>query len=152
VLAGEGAERRKLESLIHRENLAAKVTLPGWTDRVAEFLSNADLFVLPSFQEDFPLAVLDAMASGMPIIASAIDGPGDFLVDTETALLVPPNEPAALARALRRLVEDGTLRETLGRKARAAAERNYSFNAVSRRLGSAMRNVLEGRPISSGAA
>jgi glycosyltransferase involved in cell wall biosynthesis len=152
VIAGEGPERRKLEGAIRDESVAAKVTLPGWTNDVADFLSGADLFVLPSFQEDFPLAVLDAMASGMPIVSSAIDGPKDFLVDTQTALLVPPDDPAALANALRRLIEDGALRERLGRNARAAAEQNYSFEAVARQLGSAMRNVLDGRPISSGAA
>ncbi|MGH6879130.1 MAG: glycosyltransferase family 4 protein [Rhizomicrobium sp.] len=150
VIAGEGAERSNLEDQLRREHLETRISLPGWTDRVADFLAEADLFVLPSFQEDFPLAALDAMASGMPIVASAIDGPKDFLVDGETALLVPPNEPDALAGALTRLIGDAALRERLGRKAREAAVQNYSFEAVARHLSSAMRNVLDGRPISSG--
>lgn len=151
TIAGEGRERTDLEARIARAGLQARVTLPGWTDGVAEFLSPLDIFVLPSFQEDFPLALLDAMASGMPIVASAIDGPKDFLADGETALLVPPNDSCALTNALERLVRDDALRESLGRAARAAAEGKYSFDAIGRRLAAALENVIAGRPISEGA-
>jgi glycosyltransferase involved in cell wall biosynthesis len=148
TIAGEGPERSDLEARIARGCLQARIVLPGWTDRVAEFLSPADIFVLPSFQEDFPLAVLDAMASGMPIVASAIDGPKDFLVDGKTALLVPPNDSRALANALMRLIENDVLRASLGRAARAEAERQYSFDAIGRRLRAVLENVLAGRAIS----
>jgi glycosyltransferase involved in cell wall biosynthesis len=148
TIAGEGPERSDLESRIAHAGLQARITLPGWTDRVAEFLSPADIFVLPSFQEDFPLAVLDAMASGMPIVASAIDGPKDFLVDGRTALLAPPNDSHALANALARLINDDSLRESLGRAARAEAKQRYSFSAIGQRLAAALENVLAGRAIS----
>lgn len=150
TIAGDGPERAGLKSVIDRDTLSKSVTLPGWTDDVAMFLSGADIFALPSFQEDFPLAVLDAMASGMPIVASAIDGPKDFLIHGTTALLVPPNDTAALADALQRLIEDASLRESLGRNARRHAERSYSFEAIGAKLVSALQNVLEHRPISSG--
>lgn len=148
TIAGEGPERRDLETRIAQADLQGRIILPGWTDRVAEFLSPSDIFVLPSFQEDFPLAVLDAMASGTPIVASAIDGPKDFLVDGKTALLVPPNDSHALANALARLVNDDSLRGSLGRAARAEAEEKYSFDAIGRRLATALENVLAGRAIS----
>jgi glycosyltransferase involved in cell wall biosynthesis len=148
TIAGEGPERGQLEARIARAGLQMRITLPGWTDRVSEFLSPADIFVLPSFQEDFPLAVLDAMANGMPIVASAIDGPKDFLVDSRTALLVPPNDSHALADALAHLIDDDSLRESLGRAARAEAEQRYSFPAIGRRLAAALENVLAGRAIS----
>jgi glycosyltransferase involved in cell wall biosynthesis len=147
-IAGEGPEREKLEAQIERENLRDKLALPGWTDSVADFLGQGDIFVLPSFQEDFPLAVLDAMANGMPIVASAIDGPKDFLVEGETALLVPSGDPAALAQAIKRVIADDALREILGRAARAEAVARYSFDAVGRQLGQVLRNVLAGQPIS----
>jgi glycosyltransferase involved in cell wall biosynthesis len=149
-IAGDGPERQALQKQITGEKLEDRIALAGWTDSVADFLAPGDIFVLPSFQEDFPLAVLDAMASGMPIVASAIDGPKDFLVEGETALLVPPGEPSALAHAIERLIVDNTLRETLGRAARAEAVAKYGFDAVGRQLGGALRNVLAGRPISSG--
>jgi glycosyltransferase involved in cell wall biosynthesis len=152
AIAGDGPERGNLQSQIDRGSLASRIFLPGWRDNVADFLAGGDIFVLPSFQEDLPLAVLDAMASGMPIVASDIDGPNELLVDGETALLVPSHDPAALAGALARLAQDEVLREKLGRGARAAAERNYSFGAIGGRLALALKNVMEGRPISSGAA
>ena len=148
TIAGEGPERADLESRVARAGLQEWISLPGWTDAVAQFLSSGDIFVLPSFQEDFPLAVLDAMASGMPIVASAIDGPKDFLIDGKTALLVPPNDSRAMANALTRLIKDDVLRESLGRAARVEAEHRYSFEAIGRRLAAALENVLAGRPIS----
>lgn len=150
TIAGEGPERQTLEAKIARESLAMRITLPGWRDEVPTYLVTGDIFVLPSFQEDFPLAVLDAMASGLPIVASAIDGPKDFLVHGKTALLVPPNDPSALADALESMIKDPSLRERLGREARRTAEENYSFEAIGARLASALRNVLAGRAISSG--
>ncbi|HEX3430573.1 MAG TPA: glycosyltransferase [Rhizomicrobium sp.] len=151
TIAGEGPERGDLEARIARAGLNSRVALPGWTDRVADFLSPADVFVLPSFQEDFPLAVLDAMASGMPIVASAIDGPRDFLVDGRTALLVPPNDSPALANAIARLIKNDSLRESLGRATRHEAEQHYSFSAIGQRLTRALEAVLAGRSISDGA-
>ncbi|HWE07316.1 MAG TPA: glycosyltransferase [Rhizomicrobium sp.] len=150
AIAGDGPERSNLQSQIDRGTLASRISLSGWTDNVADFLTSGDIFVLPSFQEDLPLAVLDAMASGMPIVASDIDGPNELLVDGETALLVPSHDPEAVASALTRLAQDEILRERLGRGARAAAKRSYSFGAVGRSLALALHNVLEGRPISSG--
>lgn len=150
TIAGDGPERASLEAAVERRQLLQRVTLPGWTDDIAGFLSRADIFALPSFQEDFPLAVLDAMASGMPIVASAIDGPKDFLVEGATALLVPPNDPESLANALERLIDNAALRKALGCAARAEAERSYSFEAIGRRLRAALENVLAGRAISSG--
>ncbi|HEY2445452.1 MAG TPA: glycosyltransferase [Rhizomicrobium sp.] len=151
AIAGEGPERARLQNQIDREGLTSRTFLPGWTDNVAAFLAGRDIFALPSFQEDLPLAVLDAMASGMPIVATAIDGPTELLTGGDTALLVPPHDPVALADALARLIEDRALRERLGRAARDAAVQNYSFESIGRRLALALRNVLEGRPISSGA-
>jgi glycosyltransferase involved in cell wall biosynthesis len=150
TIAGEGPERDALQTQIAQKNLAEKIALPGWTDSVADFLAGGDIFVLPSFQEDFPLSVLDAMASGMPIVASAIDGPKDFLSEGETALLVPPGDPAALAAAIRGVIDDAALREKLGRASRAEAVDKYAFGAVGRQLAHALRNVLAGQPISTG--
>ncbi|HEY1614847.1 MAG TPA: glycosyltransferase [Rhizomicrobium sp.] len=149
TIAGEGPEREKLLAQIRDGGLSDRVSLPGWTDDVANYLAAADLFVLPSFQEDFPLAVLDAMAAGLPIVASAIDGPKDFLVDGETGMLVPPNDPTALADQLARVLASQPLRARTGTAARRAAEQSYSFQTIGRRLTTALENVIAGRPISA---
>jgi glycosyltransferase involved in cell wall biosynthesis len=151
TIAGEGPEREALEKQIADARLSQQIALPGWTDNVASFLLVADIFVLPSFQEDFPLAVLDAMSCGVPIVASRIDGPKDFLLDGDTALIVPPNDPAALEDALNRLIADPALREKLGSNARRIAEENYGFPAIGHRLAAALNNVIAGRPIAAAA-
>jgi glycosyltransferase involved in cell wall biosynthesis len=151
TIAGEGPEREALEKQVAGANLAQQIALPGWTDNVASFLLGADIFVLPSFQEDFPLAVLDAMSCGVPIVASRIDGPKDFLLDGETALIVPPNDPTALEDALNRLIANPSLRKKLGTNARRVAEENYGFPAIGRRLAAALNNVIAGRPIAAAA-
>jgi glycosyltransferase involved in cell wall biosynthesis len=151
TIAGEGPERQALQRAIDKAGLTDRIKLPGWTDDIPTYLSAADIFALPSFQEDFPLAVLDAMASGVPMAASRIDGPKDFLVDGETALIVPPNDAPALAETLSRLIADQGLRERLGRNARREAEEKYSFDTIAKRLVHALSNVLAGKPISHGA-
>ncbi len=150
AIAGEGPSRDLLTRAISDRGLERDVTLPGWIDKPAGFLMDADIFAFPSVLEDFPLALLEAMSCGLPIVSSRIDGPKDFLVDGETALLVPADDPAAHANALERLSGDAALRERLGRNVRALVERNYGVDSIGRRLASALSNVAAGRPIGEG--
>ncbi|HEY3777967.1 MAG TPA: glycosyltransferase [Rhizomicrobium sp.] len=152
TIAGEGPERGRLVAQVREYGLADRVFLPGWTDDVPAFLSAVDVFVLPSFQEDYPLAVLDAMASGVPIIASAIEGPKDFLREGTTGLFVPPGNASALADTLTELLASPALRESLGHAARLDAEQRYSFRAIGRSLTTALENVMDGRSITGSAA
>ena len=81
-----------------------------------------DLFVLPSLYEGMPLSILEAMGAGLPVIATAVDGTPEVVEDGETGLLVPPADPAALARAVVRLLDDRALAVRLGQNGRARAE------------------------------
>ena len=92
-----------------------RAEVPGW-------LARSDVFVFPSLAEGSSLALLEAMAAGTPIVATAVGAAPDLLADGENALLVPPADSAALAAAVRRLLADAGLRERLGRGARRAAE------------------------------
>jgi glycosyltransferase involved in cell wall biosynthesis len=97
----------------------------GWLDAETkrEAFRAATVFVLPSISEGLPMALLEAMAWGRPIVASAMGGVLDLITDGEDGLLVPPADPAALAAALRRLLEDPELRRRLAEKAeRRSAE------------------------------
>jgi glycosyltransferase involved in cell wall biosynthesis len=96
-IAGEGHERGKLEARIAALNLADRVRLVGWRDDVAGFLATGDVFAFPSYQEGFPLTLLEAMAVGLPAVASAIPGPLEMIEDGASGALVPPGDAAALA-------------------------------------------------------
>jgi glycosyltransferase involved in cell wall biosynthesis len=113
-LAGEGPELADVEGALNREGLAGRVELLGARDDVAELLATADLFVLSSRSEGLPVSILEAMAAGLPVVASDVGGVGEAVVHGETGLLVPPEDPAALAQALELLLEDAGLRHRFG--------------------------------------
>jgi glycosyltransferase involved in cell wall biosynthesis len=110
-------------TLVEREGLADSVQFLGGQppDVVAAWLRIADFAVQPSHFEAMGLAAAEAMAAGVPVIASDIGGYRDFVVDGENGLLVPPHDVAALAGALTRMAADASLRVRLGAAARTAA-------------------------------
>lgn len=101
--------------------LTDRVELPGWVgpDRVAELMASADILVLPSFSENLPVAIIEAMAAGVPVVATPVGAVEDIVVDGETGLLVPAGDVDALAGALTRLVGDAALRQKLGAAGKA---------------------------------
>jgi glycosyltransferase involved in cell wall biosynthesis len=146
TILGDGPQRGEIEQRIARYGLGGRVALPGWSDDIASLLMASDVFAFPSFQEDFPLAVLEAMAHGLPIVSSRIDGPKDFLVDGKTALFVEMADAPGLAAGLERLIGDEALRRALGSNARDDAARHYSFPAIGRRLADTLSGVIAKSP------
>lgn len=115
TIAGDGhveAARAKAAEY----GLADRVELPGWVDgpRVAELIASADILVLPSFTENLPLSIIEAMASGLAVVATPVGAVPDIVRNEETGLLVPVGDVEALTAALTRLVEDQPLRQRLG--------------------------------------
>lgn len=130
VIAGNGAhEAAILEA--KRLGIADHVRFPGWLERpeVARLLAQSDLFCLPSRAENQPIAILEAMAHGLPVIASAIGGIDEQVMDGQTGLLVPAGSIEALTAALARLVNDRALRERLGEAGQARFVAHYSIEA-----------------------
>lgn len=101
------------------------------SENVAKILRAADIFVLASLWEGLPNAVLEAMATGLPVVATATGGVPELIRHEKEGLLVPPKDPDALAAAIRRLVEDAGLRQTLGGNARARALSNFSLEEMT---------------------
>lgn len=128
-----------------RELLAARPELEwrGWLteEERGEALRGAAIFVLPSTSEGLPMALLEAMAWGRAIVATAVGGVPDVLTDGEDGVIVPPADPAALARALARLGGDANLRERLGTAARERARR-LNAEEVTDRLDGIYRSLL----------
>jgi glycosyltransferase involved in cell wall biosynthesis len=113
-IAGDGAERHALEVQAVEAGLAAQVRFLGRRSDVADLLAACDVFVLPSRREGLGVAALEAMAAGRPVVASAVGGLQDVVVDGRTGLLVRPEDAAALAEAIARLMQDEELRRRLG--------------------------------------
>jgi glycosyltransferase involved in cell wall biosynthesis len=118
---GEGPAREHIADLIDRHHLGGVVTLAGSVPEAARMLPDFQFAVLPSHSEGLPNAVLEAMAAGLPAVATSVGGIPEIIVDGVTGLLVPPRSPAALAAAISRLAADPELRVRLGRAARETA-------------------------------
>lgn len=115
--------------------LQERVTLVGKVDRatlLGEF-QRADVFVLPSLFDSFPIAVLEAMAAGLPVVATRVGGVPDVVEDGRTGLLVPPGDSAALADGLRRLVREPATRRSMGQRGQERS-RSYSWSEILTRI------------------
>ncbi len=124
VINGEGPQRALLESQVSELGLDSSVSLSGRTSNVDGILAEAAVFVLSSRYEGFPNALLEAMASGCACIATDCDsGPSDLLQNGDVGLLVPKDDPKALAEAIMRLVANPTYRSQLGDAARTSTRR-----------------------------
>lgn len=120
-IAGEGALREPLLAEHRALGLGDRVRLLGFRDDVVPLLRAADLFVLTSYLEGLGTSVLDAMAAGLPVVATAVGGVPEIVRDEVTGILVPPRDPAALAAAMERLAGDPALRAAMGARGREAA-------------------------------
>lgn len=129
-IVGDGPCRPALERLAHAESADTRIEFLGHREDVADLLASADLFVLPSRSEAFPNAVLEAMAAGVPVIASAVGGVVDLIEDGTTGLLVPPGDPDALRAAIERLVARPTLAASLGASGQRHVRDRYSFDRM----------------------
>ena len=125
-----GAFGAELERLAEGLN----VRFAGFRADAAAALAEADALVLPSWIEGLPLVVLEAMAQGKPVVATAVGGTPEAVVDGETGLLVSPRDVPALAGALERLLGDEDLRQQLGEAGRRRAEEHFPVSAMTRRI------------------
>lgn len=146
-IIGSGPDRGAIEREIERLGVEPQVALAGERGDVPERLAQADAYVLSSHSEAMPMVVLEAMAAGLPVVASAVGGVSELVIDGETGLLVAPGDPQALAAALSRLAEDPQLRRRLGTAGRARAERHYSLELVRRRHADLYRSELAARGV-----
>jgi glycosyltransferase involved in cell wall biosynthesis len=134
ALAGEGPERPALEELADRLAVRDRIRFLGERSDVPDLLAACDVFVLPSLYEGLPISVLEAMAAERPVIATAIGGTDEVVIDGESGLLVPPADPDAIASALQNLLEDTALRARLGAAGRKIVTTDFSAREMVRRV------------------
>ncbi len=145
TLVGEGPERPSLEALIADLGLAGAVDLPGASPDPGPSLRAADLFLLPSHEEGMSVALLEAMALGVPLVASAIAGNRSLVIDREHGRLAPPGDPEALAGAVLDQWADPDRAATMAAAARGRVVEGYSIAAVARRHLTLFRSLVDGR-------
>ncbi len=124
-LVGDGPDAPEVAATVEARGLSDRVELLGAQVSVAERLARSDVFVLSSRSEGFPVSILEAMAAGLPVVATDVGGVAEAVVDGETGILVPAADPQALAGALERLLADVELRRRLGAAGRARALRLF---------------------------
>ncbi len=130
AIVGDGPERGRLEALIRKHELEKSVWLLGERGEIPSWLSAFDLYCLPSLWEGLPNSLLEAMALGLPVVASRVDGVPEAVTDGKDGLLVPPSRPAALAQALRALAADASRRAALGAAAKAAVSERFTLRRM----------------------
>ena len=124
VFCGDGSAREALTTAA--QPLGDRVRFAGFQRDVAPCLAAADIVALPSLHEGLGVAALEAMAAARPVVASRVGGLAEVVVPRETGLLVPPEDPAALAEALATLIADPATRARLGEAGRARVLAHYS--------------------------
>ena len=133
VIAGRGAEEEALRRHAQALGLGERLHLLGFREDVPLLLAAFDIYALPSFSEGQSLALIEAMAAGLPIVASRVGGNPELIADGEHGLLAPPGDAPGLAAALRRLVAAPELARALGAAAAARARLEFSLEAMVRR-------------------
>ena len=143
LLAGDGETRPAMEALAKALGLdAGRVRFLGFRSDVPDLLGAADVFALPSRSEGLPLAVLEAMAQGLPVVATPVGGVPELVRHDVEGLLVPVEDDAALAAAISRLADDAALRAEMGAKGRARAVGEFSFDRMTERYDELYRSLL----------
>jgi glycosyltransferase involved in cell wall biosynthesis len=137
--------RTALERRIRGLGLETRFRFLGFRTDVAEILRAVDVVALPSSAEGFPLAVLEAMSTGLPVVATPVGGVPEVLSDGETGLLVPPGDVDALTLALSQLVSSPERRARLGAAARKRIEERYAIDVFARAVQNVYDTILTAR-------
>jgi len=144
LLVGEGPERESIGRMIASANLQERVFMLGRRSDVHDILDAADLVVLPSYSEGMPNAVLEAMAHGIPVVASDVGGVRSLL-GSGAGIVVAPGDDQALTDALQRLIDDPSLRDDMGEKGRELTRGSLGVDAMREGTLTAISDICEQR-------
>lgn len=133
VILGEGGERAKLSKLAFDLEVSDRLSLLGWVDNPRTYLPQFDIFAMPSRSEGFPLAVVEAMLAGLPVVATRVGSVAEAVIDGETGLLIDKDDINGLAAALRKLRDNVELRRRLGQRGQEVAQGNFTVDVMVKR-------------------
>lgn len=142
AIVGNGPLEQEVRARVAGGLLAATTAVVPYNGDVGPYLAALDAYVLPSYWEGLPLGVLEAMHAGLPVVASAVGGTPEAILDEETGLLVEARDVDGLARAVARLAGDAALRERLGAAARALAVERFAADRMVGEIAAFYREVV----------
>lgn len=142
VIAGDGPERSRLQDLVRELDVQQQVSLLGRCDDMASFYLSLDMLIISSHTEGLPMALLEGMAYGVPVVATRVGDIPSVLDEERTGKLVAPGDPTALAAAINELLSDGSRRRAMGANARERVAAEFSATAMSDRYVQIYRDAL----------
>jgi glycosyltransferase involved in cell wall biosynthesis len=145
ILVGDGQERKAIEAQVQNLGLSDKVHFTGYTKTPGDYVAEADVVALPSRSEGIPNTVLEAMAIGLPVVATAVGGVPEIIQDGLNGRLVPPSQPALLANALAEVLSKPELHRRLSLAGRQRVSDAFSIEARVRKLLALYQDVLDER-------
>lgn len=144
LLVGDGPRRAELESLAAAIGISNRVHFAGYQADPENYLRLMDVFALTSRSEGMPLAVIEAWAAGVPVVATRVGGLPGMIEDGRTGLLIPPHDDAAVAAALARVLDEPSLGDRLRQAGREEFDRAYHLDAMAARYERHYRELLRG--------
>jgi glycosyltransferase involved in cell wall biosynthesis len=147
MIVGEGPDRRMIESLVEQWHLRDVVALLGLRDDVKGLLRKADVFVLCSEWEGMPGAIMEAMAAGLPIVASNVGGVPELVTEKETGFLVPSGSPSEFADRLSQLIDEPELRMGMGANAAKKIRAEFGLGSKVRELERVYESLVSRAPV-----
>jgi glycosyltransferase involved in cell wall biosynthesis len=142
LLVGEGPERGAIERLIREKGLADRVHLAGWRPDVPELLAAGSVLILPSHWEGMPNVILEAMAAGLPVAATQVEGTSELVVEGQTGFLVPVKSPQALADAISKMLAVPAFAKALGASGRERVTAEFSWERMVARYESLYESLI----------
>ena len=142
LIVGDGPKREEWMDAARRAGIDDRIRWAGYRTDVDEILAGCDVFVHPSLDDAFPTVLLEAMAAGLPVVASSVGGIPEIVDSGVTGILVPPANPAALAEAVSSLLSDRPRLARMAEAARVRADAEFSTAAWTERLAVVYENVL----------
>lgn len=143
VLVGDGSLRPQLTAQAERLGIGSTVRMLGWRHDVPELLGTFDVFLLTSLWEGLPRSLVEAFISGVPAVASHVDGIGEVVQEGRNGFLVPPGNAEAMAAAVIRLLKDEPLRQTMGEQARSSVS-DFSVEKMLKDYSDLYENISAG--------
>jgi glycosyltransferase involved in cell wall biosynthesis len=145
VMAGDGPLFERIKGIVDSFGLADHIHLLGFRTDIPNIFRGSDLFVLPTHQEALGQAFIEAMAAGLPVIGTHVDGVPELIEDNVNGLLVPPHDPVALRAAIVRMIDDPALRQRLRDESLRITERGFTISDMADETASFYQRALHER-------